>query len=249
MAQILENLEDFSSQLKKIFALNGLEKFADEQSIQKFHALTLILQKANAEMNLTAINDTSEIILKHYADSLLAAHMFEKDKTIIDIGCGAGFPSLPLAIVRPDLKITPLDSTGKKIEFVRETAKRLELANIDPICQRAEEYLAKAQKRESYDYATARAVSRLNILSELALPFVKIGGSFIALKAKEGESELSEAEKGIGILGGRVEKAQHLTLSDADSFEAQRVIIEIKKVIETPKKYPRQYAKIAKKPI
>ncbi|MBQ7822416.1 MAG: 16S rRNA (guanine(527)-N(7))-methyltransferase RsmG [Clostridia bacterium] len=241
--------DEFSELIKEVFSHNAILEYATEENTEKFRKLSLLLQKANAETNLTAINDTSEIIVKHIADSLLACDRFEKSKSVIDIGCGAGFPTLPLAIARPDLNITALDSTGKKIAFVKSTAKALELDNVNAVCARAEEYVAIANKRESFDYATARAVSRLNLLNELALPFVKLGGSFIALKAKDGDNELAEAQNGINLFGGKVESVKHTILSDGNDFEAQRIIIEIKKIGNTPAKFPRSYAKIAKKPM
>ncbi len=244
-----DSTTEFFAIFKKVFAENGLEKLATDDNIAKFYELNSLLVKANSETNLTAINDTRDIIVKHYADSLFACDMLEENSSLIDIGCGAGFPSLPLAIVRPDIKITALDSTGKKIDFVKKTAKALGLDNVQAVCARAEEFVNNDIRRESFDYATARAVSRLNVLAELALPFVKIGGTFIALKAKDGESELAEALGGIEVLGGQVESTKALTLTDTDGFSAQRVIVNIKKVSQTPPKYPRAYAKITKKPL
>ena len=244
-----ENLESFEKKLSDTFELNGLSSLLNKKIIQNFFHLTALLIKVNAETNLTAINDVNDIILKHYADSLLAAHFYTKDATVIDVGCGAGFPSLPLAIVRPDLKITSLDSTGKKIDFVKLAAKELGLKNITPVCGRAEEFVAVTGKRGSFTHATARAVSRLNVLAELTLPFVKVGGSFIALKSKDGQQELSEATNGISILGGEVKKAEQLNLITCDNLEAQRTIIVIEKKNSTPSKYPRAYAKISKKPL
>lgn len=246
---ISESLESFEKKLKHIFDLNRLSDLLSEETIQKFYQLSSLLIKVNAETNLTAINDIDDIILKHYADSLLAVSLYKKDSTVIDVGCGAGFPSLPLAIVRPDLKITALDSTGKKIDFVKLAAKQLGLSNITAVCARAEEFVAIAGKRESFTHATARAVSRLNVLSELTLPFVKIGGSFIALKSKDGDVELSEAANGISILGGNAKKNEHLNLISYDNGIAERTILVIEKINPTPVKYPRAYAKISKKPL
>ncbi len=243
------NTREFADIFTKIFSANGLSKLICDKSIEKFYKLTTLLTEANAKTNLTAINDTQEIILKHYADSLLAHEYFTPGASVIDIGCGAGFPSLPLAIIRPDLNITALDSTGKKIDFVKDTAKKSGLSNITAVCARAEEYVNLEGKRESYDFATARAVSRLNILSELALPFVKSGGSFIALKAKNGENELEEAKSGINQLGGSVISSKSLNLTDISGEAYQRYLIHIEKIAPTPIKYPRSYAKITKKPL
>jgi len=243
------NTCEFSQAFEKIFSANGLNTLICDKNTDKFYKLTVLLTEANVKTNLTAINDTAEIILKHYADSLLAYDYFTPSASVIDIGCGAGFPSLPLAIIRPDLWITALDSTGKKIDFVKDTAKKLGLGNITAVCARAEEFVNLEGKRESYDFATARAVSRLNILSELALPFVKPGGSFIALKAKDGERELDEAKSGINELGGNVISSKSLSLTDLSGEAYQRYLIRIEKNSPTPIKYPRAYAKITKKPL
>lgn len=240
---------DFTSILKTIFAKNGVEAYADDERADKFYELAQLLREGNAKTNLTAIDDQRDVIVKHFADSLLAADLFSENSSVIDVGCGAGFPTLPLAIARPDLMLTALDSTGKKIDFVKSAAKALKLGNVKAICKRAEEFAADASARENFDHATARAVSRLNILCELTLPFVKPGGSFIALKGKDGECELKEAQNGIGILGGKLKSASDVFLTDIEGEDAKRFLIEIEKVAPTPPGYPRAYAKIAKKPI
>lgn len=241
--------EVFSSKLRRVFELNGLEEYTDVEKVDAFYSLTRMLCETNGEMNLTAINDPSEVISKHLADSLLAVKLYKTDAKIIDIGCGAGFPSLPLAIARKDLSITALDSTGKKIAFVERTAKALGLNGIQAVCGRAEEYVATPGMRESFDHATARAVSRLNVLCELALPFVKLGGSFIALKAKEGENELAEAKSGIAKLGAKLGELRHAELVTLEEESFERTLITLEKISPTPVKYPRAYAKITKKPI
>lgn len=243
------SLNEFEAILKENFEKNALSELLSEEVTQKLYSLCELLQKANAQTNLTAIDKTEDIIAKHFADSLIACKHYNKGASVIDIGCGAGFPSLPLAIVRDDLHITALDSTGKKIDFVKSTAKALGLDNINAVCARAEEYVATPGMRESFDHATARAVSRLNLLSELAMPFVKIGGSFVALKAKDGECELKEAENGIKLFGGKVEAFEKRALIENDGFESQRAVIVVKKISPTPAKFPRAYAKIAKKPM
>ncbi|MBO7148642.1 MAG: 16S rRNA (guanine(527)-N(7))-methyltransferase RsmG [Clostridia bacterium] len=243
------SLNEFEAILKENFRKNSLAELLSEEVTQKLYSLCDLLQKANAQTNLTAIDKTEDIIAKHFADSLLAYSHYNKGASVIDIGCGAGFPSLPLAIVRSDLKICALDSTGKKIDFVKSTAKALGLDNISAVCARAEEYVATPGVRESFDHATARAVSRLNLLSELAMPFVKIGGSFVALKAKDGDTELKEAEKGIKLFGGEIDTFEKRTLIEDSGLESQRAVIVIKKFSPTPEKFPRAYAKIAKKPM
>ena len=243
------SLNEFEAILKDNFEKNSLSELLSDKTVQKLYSLCELLQKANAQTNLTAIDKTEDIIAKHFADSLIACRHYAQGAKVIDIGCGAGFPSLPLAIVRGDLKITALDSTGKKIDFVRNTAKALGLDNITAVSARAEEYVATEGMRESFDHATARAVSRLNLLSELEMPFVKLGGSFVALKAKDGEAELKEAENGIKLFGGKLDVFEKCTLIECDGYESQRAVIVIKKFSPTPEKFPRAYAKIAKKPM
>ena len=168
---------------------------------------------------------------------------------LIDIGCGAGFPSLPLAIFRPDVMITSLDSTAKRIDYVVKTAQKLGLGNVTAIAGRAEEYASKADFRESFDMATARAVAAMPILSELCLPFVKIDGVFLAMKASRGEQEAGEAKNAISLCGGRLEELRHVELTlDGEAFES-RAIIKVRKTAQTPAKYPRHYSQISKKPL
>ena len=227
--------------------INKLEGFLGEETIKKFYDFAIFLAEANEKTNLTAISGFEDTILKHFADSLIAVGAFPEGASVVDVGCGAGFPSIPLAIVRPDLKITPLDSTGKKIDFVKSAAKALGLANLSPVCARAEEFVR--DNRESFDVATARAVSRLNVLSELAMPLVRVGGRFVAMKAKEGECELAEAERGIATLGGSVHQVNKVTLLSASGEALERVSIVVAKKSPTPAKYPRAYAKITKSPL
>ena len=243
------SLNEFEAILKDTFTKNGLCELLSEKTVQKLYSLCILLKETNAHTNLTAIDKTEDIISKHFADSLLACKHYKKGASVIDIGCGAGFPTLPLAIAREDLKITALDSTGKKIDFVKKAAKELGLENVSAVCARAEEYVGASDIRESFDHATARAVSRLNLLSELAMPFVKVGGSFVALKAKDGEAELKEAENGIKLFGGETEAFEKRALFESDGSESQRAVIVVKKISPTPDKFPRAYAKIAKKPM
>ncbi len=242
-----ESFENFRQIFVDVFNRNGLGRFTGDATVRRFYDFAVILAEANEKTNLTAISGAEDTVLKHFADSLVAEEMFPEGATVVDVGCGAGFPSIPLAIVRPDLKITPLDSTGKKIDFVSAAAKELGLTNISPVCARAEDFVK--ENRESFDVATARAVSRLNILSELALPLVRVGGVFIAMKAKDGECELSEAERGIAKLGGSVVKVKKSTLMPMSGESLERVSILVEKVSETDMKYPRAYAKITKSPL
>ena len=183
-----------------------------------------------------------------------------------DIGCGGGFPGLPVKIVRDDIDITMIDSTEKKIRYVGETANKLGLVRVTPLSARAEEIASsKGALREKFDVVTARALARLNVLAELCLPFVKVGGVFVSMKAATAEEELQEARRGIGQLGGKVKYVKEIhfepstldmtSFSEAEKnavaefMSAKRYMIVIEKVSHTPDAYPRQYAKISKKPL
>lgn len=215
-----------------------------DKQIKQFEDYFKLLIEWNEKMNLTAITDEKGVYLKHFYDSLTIAFDFEfNNQNIIDVGAGAGFPSVPLKIVYPDLKITIVDSLTKRITFLNYLFQELELTNCKSVSARAEEY-AK-DNREKCDIVMARAVARLNILDELCLPLVKVGGYFLALKGLKAEEELQEAKKGISILGGKVEKIVNFTLTNED----HRSNIVIKKTKTTSNKYPRMFAKIKKQPL
>ncbi len=202
----------------------------------------------NEKYNLTAITDPKKIILNHYADcATLAAHL-PKGASIIDVGCGAGFPSLPLAIVREDLNILAVDSTAKRVAYVEESALILSLCNVKCEVMRAEDGGKTAEYREKFDFATARAVAEMRILCELCLPFVKPGGSLIAMKGKNAEYELASAKKAIAILGGKETRVEAITLVGGDE-PLSHPLIMIKKGTKTPPAYPRPYAQISKRPL
>lgn len=241
---------DFFAAFVRILGENGLSHFATPENTEKFFVLTERLLAANAVMNLTAVTAPCEIILKHYADSLTAAKYIENGAKVIDVGCGAGFPSLPLAIARPDLRITAIDSTAKRIAYVSDCAKALSLDNITAEVCRAED-AAAGDLRGKYDYATARAVARLNILCELCIPFLRIGGIFLPMKAKSGAEEMSEAKNAIATLRAKLQFSDVFTLADTKSGEEPqgRMIAGIEKIGETEKIYPRSFAQIKKKPL
>jgi 16S rRNA (guanine527-N7)-methyltransferase len=197
-------------------------------------------------MNLTAITEEQEVYNKHFLDSLMIVKALDLNKefTLCDVGSGAGFPSIPLSIVSNNAKVTIIDALNKRIKFLNDLILELGLKNVIALHERAEDY-AKI-KREFFDVTTARAVARLNILSELCLPLTKVGGYFIAMKGQGGNEEIKEATKGIEILGGHIEKVISLELPDN---AGARDIIIIKKIKETPKKYPRAFAKIKERPL
>ena len=242
-------LNEFKTELLRIFALNESLPTPSDAQVEKLFELTERMLEVNKNMNLTAITEHSAIILKHYADSLTVSKFIPQNSSVIDIGCGAGFPTLPLAIFREDLRIIAVDSTAKRIDYVNETARMLGLDNATAIAARAEELGKSADYREKFDVATARAVANLSVLSELCLPFVKVGGAFVSMKGSQGESEAATAQSAIKLCGGEVKTVNKLSLISNTAEQEPRVIVEIKKISPTPAKYPRHYSQISKKPL
>ena len=239
--------KEFISECIRIFELNNIE--CAENQARKFYALTVRMLEVNKTMNLTAIKDEKAVILKHYVDSVTVSPHIPQNSKIIDIGCGAGFPSFPLAIFRSDLQITSLDGTAKRIAYVNETAKHLGLTNLNAISARAEELALTKEYREQFDAVTARAVAALPVLCELCLPYVRQNGSFIAMKSKQADDELLASRKCIEICGGGEARKITLNLTSDNGENEERSLIIIKKISETPKNYPRHYSKISKKPL
>lgn len=227
----------------------GAESFAlalDKTALDRFDRYAEALAETNKHLNLTAITDPEGIVTKHFLDSLsvLSVYSPKRSARCIDIGTGAGFPGSTLLIARPDLHMTLLDGTQKKLHFVEETLQSMGLyATI--LHSRAEEAGQRSEYREQFDLATARAVANLRELSEYCLPFVKVGGTFIAMKSQKTEEEIAEAANAIHLLGGRIDTIHTFSLRDA----GERTLILIKKVSQTPPKYPRPSAKIAKQPL
>lgn len=214
--------------------------------LRSFSDYATLLVAWNEKMNLTAITDGEGIAVRHFLDSLLLLPALSPKQggSLIDVGCGAGFPSMPLKIAREDLRITMLDSLGKRIRFLEELCERLRLsAGLYHL--RAEEGAKKPELRETFDYAAARAVAALPALCELCLPFVSVGGTFAAMKGPSAPEELEAAGGAIRLLGGEVEGVREYTLPD----ESRRFVILIKKISHTPPKYPRAFAKISKNPL
>lgn len=242
----MQNSKEFQDLFARVFSMNGLESYITQPNMEAFQALTRLMLETNAVMNVTALTTLDKIIPLHYADCALIAAFIPQGATVADIGCGGGFPSLPLAILRPDLKITAIDSTEKKVRYVATTAKALGL-RLETVSARAEELAATSAYRERFDVVTSRAVARLHILDELCLPFVRVGGQMITMKGAAGQVELDEATGGITKLGGTdcTLTARPLCLLDT---QEQRMIIRIHKGKPTPTLYPRPFAKIKKNP-
>ena len=241
-------MQQFYTTFDAVFAANQLSEFATDQHKQAYFALCEHILTVNKVHNLTAIRDVPGVITKHFADSLTIAAHIPQNSTLIDVGTGGGFPTLPLALARPDLKITAIDSTAKKIAHVQNTASKFGLDHVTAIACRAEE-LAQTEFRESFDVATARAVSELRILCEITMPFVKVGGILVAMKGAFGKKELDDAQNAIQKLGGILQSEHYFTLKDECGNEDERCIFVIKKIKSTPNNFPRQYAQILKKPL
>ena len=233
----------------EIWAKNASLPALNEEKAQKLYELTVRMLEVNKSMNLTAIKDEESVILRHYADSLVASSYIPAGAKVIDVGCGAGFPTLPLAIFRPDISITALDSTAKRIEYVKQTSNILFLNNVTAIAERAEVLALDPSYRESFDVATARAVAAMPILTELCLPFVRIGGRFVAMKAAKGDDEAKTSSNAITKCGGKLTSVDEHPLYSRTGDSEQRVIISVNKETKTPKEFPRHYSKICKKPL
>ena len=203
------------------------------------------LVETNKVMNLTAITEPRDIAALHFLDSAALLTLADlKGKTVVDVGTGAGFPGMPLRILEPTLRLTLLDSLNKRIEFLRRCCETIGLTDVDCVHGRAEEFAAR--HRESYDIATSRAVAALPLLAELCLPLVKVGGTFLAMKSVDSDQEIADAKRAIQTLGGRVEDVKDYVIPGT---EVRHRVIFVKKVSETPKKYPRAFAKIKKNPL
>lgn len=230
---------------------SGLEELnivLSERQIEQFIAYYELLAEWNSFMNLTAITNFDQVIKKHFLDSLslIKAYDLSGKAKVIDIGTGAGFPGIPLKIAFPHLEVTLLDSLNKRIRFLNEVKDKLALSNLEAFHGRAEDFAKPEKLREKYDLCVSRAVANLSTLSELCLPYVKVGGRFISYKSEKIKEESIEAKKAIGILGGEVEKQVEFTFSDEKLY---RNLFVIKKIKLTPKKYPRKAGLPGKEPL
>lgn len=225
----------------------GFKTQLDCEMLQRFDTYFKLLVEWNEKMNLTAINDEQGVAIKHFADSLTLFNFVDvkKNASIIDVGTGAGFPGVVLKIARPDIKLTLLDSLNKRLTFLDTVLNNTGL-DAELIHSRAEEGGKNSHYRDKFDFAVSRAVARLNVLSEYCLPYVKVGGLFVAMKGPNADEELDEADNALRMLGGKVENVNKFNLP-CDGGE--RTIIVIKKIKPTPKQYPRISGKIKSQPL
>lgn len=223
--------------------LQALGMTAEEDQLAQFSAYSSLLKEWNKKMNLTAILDDDGIAVKHFLDSILPlAHLdLPQGIKVADIGTGAGFPGLPIKIMRPDFQMTLVDSLNKRITFLNHVCEELSLSDITCIHGRAEELGKDRMYREQFDVLFSRAVANMKVLAEYCLPFVKVGGLFVALKAEDSEAELQEAKAMIGSLGGKVEQVLEAPLPQSDIL---RKLIVIRKEKPTPPQFPRRANKI-----
>ena len=238
------NKEEFIEKMQEKSIFLNIH-FSVKQTEQFFEDMNLLIEW-NKKMNLTAIIEPEEIILKHFIDSMTILKNIENGAKIVDVGTGAGFPGIPLSIMKSDLKITLVDSLNKRLIFLQEVVHKLQLKNVEIIHARAEEFGQNKKYRENFDIATSRAVANLATLSEYLIPLVKVGGKVVAMKASELQQEVEDAKKAINILGGKIEKIEEFNLPQSD---IGRTIVTIKKEKQTPNKYPRKPGTPSKEPI
>lgn len=241
------NKKLFHTAYVEIFSKNGLSNFCTDDIIEKMYLMSDNLLEVNKTMNLTAITEFHDVIAKHLADSVIAAQYIPNGANVCDVGCGGGFPSLPLAIARPDISIVGIDSTEKRIKYVNDSSKMLGLQNVHAISGRAED-LSKTELRESFSACIARAVAGLPILCELCIPFVSQGGVFIAMKGRLNQDEITSAPVKLGAEQIAKRNIINYHLKTVPS-EEERCIILLRKTAKTPLSYPRSYSQIKKKPL
>lgn len=238
------NIEEFSKELTKLASKIEIKLSLDE--IEKLYKFMNLLLEWNEKINLTAITEPEDIILKHFVDSITIKKYIKSENKVLDMGTGAGFPGIPLKIISSDTNFTLVDSLNKRITFLNEVCDKLKLDKIENIHSRAEELAKNKKYREQYDIVTSRAVARLASLVEYMLPFVKVGGRCICMKGSNVDEELIEAKKAINVLGGEIEKVDKFLLPNSD---IERNIVIIKKIKNTSSKYPRKPGTATKQPI
>lgn len=237
------SLEEFEKLFKIECDNNNIT--LQQEEYEKFYNYMLRIIDWNEKINVTAITEHKEFLVKHLIDSLTVNKYVQNGKKLIDIGTGAGFPGIPLKIANEDLKVTLIDSVNKKLNVIREISKEININNLEIIHTRAEDLANNPEYREQFDFATTRAVSKLYTIAEYMLPFLKIGGKAICMKGPNYEEEVEEAGKSIEILGGKIEKIENIMIDN----EIERNIIIISKKSHTPNKYPRGQGKPLKEPL
>ena len=220
-------------------------KFNDKQLSQFYEYMNFLLEW-NEKINLTAITEPKEVILKHFIDSLTINKYIGENKTLADVGTGAGFPGIPLKIYRPDLDVTLVDSLNKRINFLNEVIVKLDLKDINTVHSRIEDFGKDKKYRESFDYVIARAVANLTTLSEYLIPISKVNGKCICMKGNDVKEEIKDSEKAINVLGGKIDKVDYFELPNSD---ISRNVIIIDKIKNTPSKYPRKAGMPSKEPL
>lgn len=231
---------------KLIINVDKLGTNLSEIQLKQFYNYMNLLIEWNKKVNLTAITEPDEIILKHFVDSLTISKYISDGTKVVDVGTGAGFPGIPLKIVRQDVDITLLDSLQKRINFLDEVINELNLEKITTIHSRVEDFGKNKKYREEFDIATSRAVANLSTLSEYLLPLVKVGGKVISMKGSLIQEELENSKNAIKILGGKIEKVDEFDLPNSD---ISRNIVLIDKIKTTPNRYPRKAGEPSKKPL
>jgi len=236
--------EEFSKRIKQY--ANKIEMELKEKQVHQFFSYMKQLLEWNEKINLTAITNPEEVILKHFIDSITIVKYIKENAKIVDVGTGAGFPGIPLKIMREDVEVTLLDSLKKRIHFLEEVIKELELVKVRTIHARVEEFAKDKKYREKFDYTTSRAVANLSTLSEYLIPLVKIDGYSIVMKGSQIEEEVQKSKHAISVLGGTIEKIDYFQLPESN---IERNILLLRKIKHTPEKYPRKAGTPAKEPI
>ena len=238
------NYEEFKMLLFQ-YAKN-LEIVLSENQVKKFYEYMLLLLEWNERINLTSITDEKNIVLKHFVDSITICKYIPKNAKLLDVGTGAGFPGIPVKIVRDDVEVVLLDSLNKRILFLDDVIDKLDMKNIQAVHGRAEEFGRNKDFRQSFDVVTSRAVANMAVLSEYLIPFSKLGGKCVIMKGSDFEEELNNSKKAIKVLGGKINSVDEFVLPASDM---KRTIVVVDKVGDTPKQYPRKAGTPAKKPI
>lgn len=228
--------------IRSEFLKNGIE--LSEKQVEQFKTYCDFLLEYNEKVNLTAVTDKAEVVRKHFLDSAIASAMLKENAVCADIGTGAGFPGVPLAIMRNDITVALIDSLNKRLVFLDELKERIGLENVYTVHGRSEDLGRDAEFRQKFDYAFSRAVARLNVLAEYDLPFVKKGGEMLAWKGPQAYDEVEEARNAIKILGGG-----NVQIHTAELDDTEHYIVKIDKISDTPIKYPRQAGILKKKPL